>query len=207
MFLNIGKLMHRIFAVFMLIAFLLILASCTSAITGGKSTSIYDLSAPTDFTNLRGKTSAQLLVQPPVAIRSLDTDRIMVRTNDESIAYYSDAQWADQLPQLIQARLIEAFENTGRVRAVGRPGQGLLTHYQIISDLRAFGIDTQTGSRAIVNISFQIVDDRNGRVVAQRIMKREKPIVSTGTESAIIALNEILEETLKDTVIWVLNRV
>ena len=38
-----------------------------------------------------------------------------------AINYLSGAQWSDRAPKLVQARLVDSFRNSGRVRSVGMP--------------------------------------------------------------------------------------
>ncbi|MEZ5800851.1 MAG: ABC-type transport auxiliary lipoprotein family protein [Nitratireductor sp.] len=85
------------------------------------------------------------------------------------IEYLAKSQWSDRLPKVVQARLIEAFENTGRVRAVSKPGEGLVIDYQIVTDIRAFQANVGAGSRdAMVSLSVKLVSDRTGRWCGRR---------------------------------------
>ncbi|HSG94576.1 MAG TPA: ABC-type transport auxiliary lipoprotein family protein, partial [Afifellaceae bacterium] len=100
---------------------------------------IFDLSAPDDVASKAG-TPAQLLIPVPTASAALDSTRIAARPTEAEYAYLPGAVWSDSLPKLLQARLAETFQNTGRVRAAGRPGQSLLINYQVVMDIRAFEI-------------------------------------------------------------------
>ncbi len=48
---------------------------------------------------------------------------------------------------LVQLRLLQAFQNTGRIGAAGLPGQGLAIDYQVVTELRRFEIAFQPGAR------------------------------------------------------------
>ena len=51
-------------------------------------------------------------------MHALETDRIMVRQGGDKISYYKGIAWSDRLPRLVQARMIETFQNSGAVKAV-----------------------------------------------------------------------------------------
>ena len=47
-----------------------------------------------------------------------EADRIIVREPGGSLSFLGGGQWADRLPRLIQARLLQSLENTGRLNAL-----------------------------------------------------------------------------------------
>ena len=118
----------------------------------------YDLSASVTGSGpaARGR---QILVQQPTALRAIDSEQIVIRVAPSQIQYLSKAQWGDKLPRMVQAKLVEAYENSGKLGGVGVPGQGLAIDYQLVTDIRAFEIDTTGGSHAVVEISAKIVND------------------------------------------------
>jgi cholesterol transport system auxiliary component len=95
--------------------------------------------------------------------------------SSSEIQYLSKAQWSDKLPRMVQAKLVEAYENSGKLGGVGIPGQGLAIDYQVVTDIRAFEIDTGNGSQAVVEISAKILNDRNGSVRAQKVFTQAVP--------------------------------
>ncbi|MBB4303110.1 cholesterol transport system auxiliary component [Rhodobium orientis] len=183
-----------------------VLAGCGS-LGGSTPPPIYDLSAPRDFPGLTGRTSAQLLVPPPKAVRALDTQSIAIKPDVSVITYFGDGQWSDTLPKLIQARLVESFENSGRVRAVGRPGEGLLIHYQVVVDVRSFQLELTGGKRAVVEVAVKLLHDRNGRVVAQKIFHAEAPSPSDRVADAVAAMDSAFDAVLTEIVTWVVRKV
>ncbi|MGE0845972.1 MAG: ABC-type transport auxiliary lipoprotein family protein [Flavobacteriaceae bacterium] len=183
----------------------LLLAGCSAIVGGGKAPQTYDLSAPTEFGNIGGS-SAQILVPVATAVASLDTERIVVRPSGSEITYLGDAQWSDRLPKLLQARLVESFERSGRVGRVGRPGEGLVADYQILTEIRAFEAEPSTGL-ARSEISVRIVNDRNGRIVASKTFVNEAVLAGSGHGSIISGLDAAMREALHDIVAWTLARI
>ena len=63
----------------------------------------------------------KLVIAEPTALAVLDSDKIVVRSAPGETAQFSDARWEDRLPKLVQARILQSFENASRLRAVVRP--------------------------------------------------------------------------------------
>lgn len=185
---------------------LVLLSGCVSSLLTSPPPDTYDLTGPADLKHVRGASSAQILVPSPTALKILDSQRIVV-TRGSLVAYYPDAQYADTLPRIVQARVIEAFEQTKQARAVGRPGEGLSIDYQLLTDIRSFGYEARPeGGVAVVEISARMMNDRNGRVVAFRVFRGEAPVSADNAPAVVAALNSALDQVLRDLVTWSLNK-
>lgn len=135
----------------------------------------YDLSAATvDGTGPSAK-SKQILIADPTALKALNSDQIVIRVSPSEIQYLSRSQWSDTLPRMVQSKLVQAFENSGKLGGVGKPGQGLAIDYQLVTDIRSFEIDAASGNKAVVEISAKILNDRNGTVRAQQVFRATAP--------------------------------
>ena len=77
------------------------------------------------------------MVADPIVPVVLDTQRILVTTNGDEPAGTDDAQWADSIPKLVQAKIIESFEKAGFSR-IGRPTDGITADYQLLVEVRRF---------------------------------------------------------------------
>lgn len=111
------------------------------------------------------------------------------------------AQWADRLPRLIQARLVQAFENVGHKAAVGRPGDRIAADRLLTLDIRAFEIDADRGV-AVVSISAKLVTDSSGRVGAARVFNAQEAAGVVEGATAAQALDAALSRILIDIVGW-----
>jgi len=110
----------------------------------------------------------------------------------------------DSAPKVLQRVLLDAFQNTGRVRAVGLPGQSLLINYQVVTEVRAFQAETFEVDRARVEIVAKLLDDSNGRVLADRIFTAVVPIADDSAEAAAEGLNLAAQALASDVVDWTL---
>ena len=82
---------------------------------------IYDLAAATGFPATEKTIKAQLVVPDPSALILFDSQKILIRSDAGTYTNIDNAQWADNLPKLIQARLVQSFENAHQLGAVSRP--------------------------------------------------------------------------------------
>ena len=170
----------------------LLLAAC-----GGSAPETYDLSAAS--VPAAHQLRAQIAIREPLASLDLDSQRILVRTGPETVAYLSDAQWSDRLPTLVQSRLVQTFQNAHLLQSVGRAGGGFTADYSLELDIRAFELDAKS-VQANVDIAAKIVDDRGGRVVAARIFKTQVSAAGTGGAEASAALNAALSTIMTQIV-------
>ncbi|HXV29999.1 MAG TPA: ABC-type transport auxiliary lipoprotein family protein [Sinorhizobium sp.] len=149
-------------------------------------------------------TRRQLLVPEPTALKTLDSDQIVVRLSKSELQFLARAQWGDRLPRIVQDRLVQTFENTGRIGGVGKPGQGLAIDYQLITEIRAFEISTDGAATAIVEIFVKILDDRNGTVRRQQAFRAVAPVRGAGNPAFVSALDAAFAKVAADIVGWTL---
>lgn len=184
------------------LALALILAGCAGG--GDRVEAIYALEAPTS-PPIPGGTSAQILVPEPRALAALNTERIAVRPTALTLSYYPEVAFADTAPKVLQFILLDTFQNTGRVDAVGLPGQSLLINYQLVTELRAFQAETFGGDRARIEVAAKLLNDSSGRVVSARIFSTVVPISGDGADAAAEGLNLAVKQIASEMVAWTLT--
>lgn len=169
--------------------------------TGGSTPTTFDLSAPGSGGPRAGVGRAQILVPEPITIQAFEGERIIVRDPSGAVSFIGGGQWADRLPRLIQARLIQSFENTSTLTAVGRPGDRTTADYQLNTEIRSFDVVSAKGE-AVVEISAKLVNDRTGRIVNARVFTARVPVASVDAASAAQALDKALSTVLREMVRW-----
>src|SRR5690606_10527490 len=104
----------------------LLLAGCAALPGGGPAPlDTFDLTTVSVDASAQRRARTQVLVAEPGALRILDSENIVIRPSAGSVEFLRGAQWADRLPRIVQARLVEALQATGRLGGVGKPGEGL----------------------------------------------------------------------------------
>lgn len=149
----------------------------------------------------------QILVPQPSALKALDSDQIVIRPSPSEIQYLARSQWSDSLSKMVQAKLVQAFENTGRLGGVGMPGQGLAIDYQVVTDIRAFEVQTSGAGTAVVEISAKLLNDRNGTVRAQKVFRAAAPVHGTGSTAFVKGLDAAFATVTADIVGWTLKSI
>jgi cholesterol transport system auxiliary component len=172
---------------------------------GGGKTALptYDLTVSGPFPRATRPPRGLLVVADPTALAVFDSEKIVVRPGVGEIAALSDAQWSDRLPRLVQARVVQAFENANRLRAVGRPSDHLTADYQLLIDIRVFQISATETPTGDVEIAAKLVGDRSGRIAAARIFRASIPAAATAGPGAVAALDAAFSKVAAELVLWV----
>lgn len=161
-----------------------------------------------DGSGLTGRSSrVQVLVAPPRALKALDTTHIAVVDSGPIYSYFPKSAWADSLPNVVQLELVETLQDTGRLRGVGLPGDGLLIDYQLQTEIRSFELRIDGASRGYVEISARVVNDRNGQTVATKVFRAETPAAGTSVVQAVEAMNASADRVFTEIATWTLQNV
>ncbi len=191
----------------------LLTAACGSLLNlpgTGPAPDLYDLSPKSTFEEGLPVASYQLVVEEPVASRALDSDRIAIRTSPLELKYYAGARWSDRAPSLVQTLLVESFENSGLIVAVGRQAIGLRGDYDLKLELREFHAelygDTSTPTvRTRLNV--KIIRQPSASIIASETFERTAEAESDSIPNVVNAFDEALGSTMKRVVGWTLKSI
>lgn len=195
-----------------LATFLLAAAALTgcAALPGGGPAPLdtYDLTSISAEAAGPKRGRMQILVAEPGALKALDGENVVVRPSAGSVEFLKGAQWADRLPRVVQARLVEALQATGRLGGVGKPGEGLAIDYQVVTEIRAFEVRLDGAPRAEVTLYVKLLNDRNGVVRAARGFSASAPLGGgAGNDAYVAALDRAFAQVVRELVPWVLGAV
>ena len=155
-----------------------------------------------------GRAGGQLAIREPHAIQVLDNERIVFRPSPQLVTYYAGAQWADRLPLLVEQRLLAAFEHTTNLKTVSRTTDGLRVDFQLLTEIRDFGVTDETGGKvAEVRIYAKVIADDAGRALSGREFEGRVPVTGSGTDGAVGALDTALSDVLTEIVRWTVGRI
>ncbi|MGM0586726.1 MAG: ABC-type transport auxiliary lipoprotein family protein, partial [Pseudomonadota bacterium] len=157
-------------------------------------TELYGLSPKSTFPDDLPEISAQLVVEDPTAHAAVDTDRIAVKPHPLRVQYFPGVRWVERAPLTVQRLLIESFENTDRLRSVGRSAVGLRADYTLSVDLREFQAelrrdDPEAPVTARVQLNLKIVKQPDGLIVGSRSFARRIPAESDEMLDVVIAFD------------------
>ena len=160
----------------------------------------YDLRAPQNLGPAGKILKGQLAIPEPTAVAMLETQRMLFSPVKEDQGF-ADFLWADTIPKLLQARLIEGFENYDIAHAPLRVADIGQTDYQLLIDVRRFRIASDTEPAAEVGLSARIVD-KNGKVIASRLFEDSQKFDKIEPPAAVAAFNDAFGRIAKDMIAW-----
>lgn len=207
---NLRPLRHRGLDVAVTATLLLALAGCASLFTK-EPRPLFQLSAPSDMPPNLPHTGAQLVVDAPYAPEGLEPRRIAVVRAANAIDYLADGDWADRTPNMVRAVLVEAFENTKAVAAVGPDSLDLRADFEIEGDLRHFEAvyDSQNGAAgaptAVVALAVKLVKIPERKILAQTMISARQPAAANATPAIVAAMNGAVGSVAKQVVAWTLT--
>jgi phospholipid/cholesterol/gamma-HCH transport system substrate-binding protein len=161
----------------------------------------YDLTAVKDFPPLAKVPDWQLVVPEPTALMAVNTDKMQTQpAQGESVAI-ANAQWADNLPVMLQEKVVQSFENAGYTQAVSRPRDGLQAGFQLLIDVRRFAISTSGAPTAEIEFVAKLMG-QDGKIVAAKTFTATAPADSAEAAAAATALNQAFAKAVTELVPW-----
>jgi cholesterol transport system auxiliary component len=193
----------------LLSALLLAPAGCTSLLpTGGAPPKLFTLTPATDLA-AGPAIRAQLLVDVPVSAAALDTERIALSRSAITIDYYAEAAWTDRAPLMIQSLLVQSFENSGRITAIGRESLALHADYVLRPELRHFAAEYRDAAApsAHVAIGIKLVKMPERAIVAQRNFDATAPAAANQMAAIVESFDKAVHDAMRQIVDWTLTAV
>ncbi len=160
----------------------------------------YDLRAPQN-PGPAGKTvKGQLAIPEPTAVAMLETQR-MLFSPAKDYAGFADFLWADSIPKLLQARLIDSFENYDIAHAPLRAADVGQADFQLLIDVRRFQLAVESAPAVEIELSARLVD-KSGKVIASRLFEESEKFEKVEPAAAVAAFNAAFGRIAKDMIAW-----
>jgi phospholipid/cholesterol/gamma-HCH transport system substrate-binding protein len=162
---------------------------------------MFDLSAADGFATPHHSLQAGLAIAEPTATARLQTQRFLFADGEEGPDDFASAQWSDSLPALIQAKLLQSFENYDIAHAPLRADNLNEGGLRLLLDLRQFDISGAPAPRASISLSAKVVDGA-GHLQAARIFEQSAAIDNLTPASAAAAFNHAFDALARELVPW-----
>jgi cholesterol transport system auxiliary component len=181
------------------------LAAC-SVLPKSQVLSIYRLPA-SSLPSHDTSTDWALRVNTPYSNQLLDSTRIAVLPPGDQISAYQGVRWSDRAPLLLRDRLIDAFLDDGRLRAVSSDASRLQADLELDGDLRAFNSEYQNG-RPGAHILFEarLVESGSLRILASRRFEVSQAASDTSVPAVVNAFGQAGDQLARDVLEWTLNQ-
>jgi len=181
------------------------LAGCGLVPDVNKPLTLYTVKPKLSLTQQPAKVSWQLVVAEPAAERDIDTTRIALSRTANVIEYFADGNWSDTAPKMVQAKMIEAFESTNAIVAVGRDAAGLRADYILQSDLRDFQADYTNGAAsAHIRLIAKLVQMPDRRITRTVSAEASAPAGGKDLAAVVVAFEQALGQALSKIVAGIL---
>ncbi len=188
----------------------LVLAGCAGSFVPGATRGppkLYVLTPKSTFIKDLPRVDWQLTVDQPVAQAGLNTARIALRQSPISLEYYARANWIDTAPRMVQTLLVESFENSGKIVAVGRQSATLRSDFSLLTELREFQAEYGGNGppRIRVRINAKLVRMPQRVIIGTLTVERVQPAIGTELDAVISAFDVALGKVIRRIVEWTLT--
>jgi cholesterol transport system auxiliary component len=185
------------------------ITACSGMVPGGgPAPSLYTLSPKSTFDEGLPNVTWQLVVEKSTSSGSLATQRIALTHNPVQTEYFAGARWTENAPLLVQTLMVESFENTNKIVAVGRMAIGLRSDFNLKSDLREFQAEYREPGQpptVRVRINAKLIKQPRRQIVASRTFERRVKAKGTDMHAVVRAFDKALGKVIKRVVQWTLQ--
>ena len=176
-----------------------------TALQGEPDRDLFELRAPAALSCPQSRIG-ELVIEPPKARGTLDSNRIMIRPSALQTQYLPDAEWGDTVPAMLQRLLVESLSATDSFDQVGRAPLGLSGDVAMISEVQDFNVDLSADGTLIrLGVEAQLVDEMEAKVIARGRFAATVPAASTRTADLIPAFDAATRQLIGQMTAWTLD--
>ncbi|HSH48458.1 MAG TPA: ABC-type transport auxiliary lipoprotein family protein [Halomonas sp.] len=148
-----------------------------------------------------------LRVETPRANAPLDGVRILVQPSARELKIYAGSRWRDRAPVLLQERLIHALRRGGRLGAIVDDSSRARDDVLLSSRLAGFHSRyRQDAPEVVIELDAQLIDARQGRVLASRRFSSVQPADGENIEAIVAAFGRAADRLDRQIVDWTAAR-
>lgn len=187
----------------LVMALLLPLSGCGGLIPGLEGPkNLYNLSPKSSFRQDLPRVNWQLVIEEPLAAGGLNEASIAFKPSPLEIRYFKEVRWTERVPRMVQTLLVESFENSNTIVAVGRQAIGLRADYSLLTEIREFQAEKMGGATVRVRINAKLIRQPRQIIVQSQSFEAVVPDRGQNMAQTINVWDEALGRTLKQIVEW-----
>jgi cholesterol transport system auxiliary component len=148
-------------------------------------------------------TLISLQIMQPQATPGLDSERIILRRDDNRIDYVSDAKWSGNLNSMMQSLLVESFDRSHALKAVGSDLVAMSHDYTLLIEIRDFQAEYLASNpvpRAHVRLTAKLIKADTATVVATRNYEEKEAATGDDLTSIVHAFDTATQNALQKVV-------
>ena len=144
--------------------------------------------------------SSQIALAEPTALVAFQTQKLLVSAKADELTPLAAGQWADSVPNLVQAKMVESFENAGFAH-VSKATDGFTPDRQLLLEIRSFEVTTAAPATARIEIAARWLG-ADGKIAAERDFHGAAPASAADSPAVAAALNQAFQPVARDIVDW-----
>jgi phospholipid/cholesterol/gamma-HCH transport system substrate-binding protein len=144
--------------------------------------------------------TSQIALPEPTALVAFETQKVLVAPSPDELKPLEEGQWADSVPKLVQAKMVESFQNAGFAH-VDKATDGFTPDVQLLLEIRSFEVSLAAPSAAQIEISAKLLG-ADGKIAAERSFRATAPATGVDSPAAAAALNQAFQTVAHDIVVW-----
>lgn len=141
-------------------------------------------------------------IDPPKALKGLDTERIAYRARPYELEYYTGADWIDLAPEMVQMVLVRSFQNRTPLVVSDRSAGSTPPDFVLTTLLQDFQADAGKGAQVTLVATLSLVTHR--RQARTRTFEAGLNAADDRIESIVAAFDQALGVVTTDLIAWTL---
>jgi len=165
---------------------------------------------PGRFFSLSYVSSSYQVAKPKYPFLKIDLPNFSSKHNTEAIVYasreheldrYSQSEWKEPLPTLLQEWLLQSVEQSNLFAGVMRGTSRAKVSLFLESDIIKFQHNLKRQS-VEVSLRLTLLNYHSRKIIQHKIFNYQQPVSTPSAKEAVYSFNQILKNLNKDMFVW-----
>jgi cholesterol transport system auxiliary component len=142
-------------------------------------------------------------VSYPQSLKEKMRQNMQFSYSDLEQGRYKDAEWSNNIGQLLQGNFIQILQQSGLFKGVTSYTSVAQEDYRLESTVFDFSHRVRDGvSHAIIIVQFSLIDTDSGKMVKSKLFNYAVPTMTTDANGYVNATNIALSRLNRDLIAW-----
>jgi len=138
---------------------------------------------------------------------ALNSPNIAVIPQGDVISHYKGSRWSDPAPVLVRNRLLDGFQDDGRVPLLSTDDSIFQTDLELGGSLQAFQTEYQgTNASAVVRLDALLVRSYDQRILASRRFEVRQPLSDVQIPAVVAGFGQANDQLTAQVVNWAVEQ-
>lgn len=148
-----------------------------------------------------------LRLDKPMASNALNSQNIAVIPEGNLVSNYKGARWSDPAPALLRNRLLDAFLQDGRIKALSTDDSNLQSDYELGGELLAFQTHYNGNNpEVLIQYNARLVRTSDQRVIGSKRFDVRQPLNDPKVPSVVAGFGQAADVMSAQVVQWVIQQ-